>query len=365
MNPPRVTVEDVPDEETSLMAQLREAAATPTPLAEFLLDPEAIHSLTSARSSSREHRRQPSSRGASASTERGRSDKGKGKERRRSDAASSMLSIVLAEEERQAHHLKAMLRVTGERLENEVRRSDTAEQRATVAELRAREAGTRAGTAEQAQHAAEMDAARAREETKRFQMQLDTAEREMRRVQAELARLTRQKEDSDEAAAKARDMARKWQAALKDFQAREEGREEGMRMAMYKRYDDGREDGWEEGHSEGYDEGRKEGFNEGKRSGFEEGRQMGRREERKYAVHAYNRYQGDFARAYDNRTMSRESLVYPPRSTANDSQERIQHWAARTEESVRTPEIHKPRPVWLRRAVTAEPLVEGRGGADD
>ncbi|KAI0063562.1 hypothetical protein BV25DRAFT_1915064 [Artomyces pyxidatus] len=356
---PRTTVEEIPDEETSLMAQLREAASTPTPLAEFLLDPETIHSLASARTSSRDYRRHGSAT-ASPSHERSRREKGKDKERRRgSDATTSMLSIVLAEEERQAHHLKAMLRITGDRLETEVRKADSAETRATVAELRAREAAARAAAAEQAQHQAEMDAARAREETKRFQMQLDTAEREMRRVMGEMARVQRQREEADDAAAKARDAARKWQAALKDFQAREEGREEGMRIAMYRRYDDGREEGWEEGHSEGYEEGRQEGYSEGRRSGFEEGRQMGRREERKYALQAYSRYQGEPARLYDHRVMSERDLT-GGKSILSESQDRIQQWAEITEESIRTPSPKAPRPVWLRRTVTAEPLIEGR-----
>lgn len=49
-----------------------------------------------------------------------------------------MLSLVLVEEERQAHHMKAVLRSTGDRLEYEVRRADQAELRAACAESRAR-----------------------------------------------------------------------------------------------------------------------------------------------------------------------------------------------------------------------------------
>ena len=78
-------------------------------------------------------------------------------------------------------------------------------------------------------------------------------------------------------------MARKWQSALRDYQAHDEGRQEGIRLALIRRYDDGREDGWEEGRNEGWEEGREDGFLEGRRAGFEEGREMGMsmREERR------------------------------------------------------------------------------------
>ncbi|KAH9161435.1 hypothetical protein EDB89DRAFT_2116826 [Lactarius sanguifluus] len=188
---------------------------------------------------------------------------------------------MLVEEERNSSNLRALLQVTRDRLETETRRADAAESRATIAEARVREGTSRAVAAEQAQHRSELDTARAQEETKRVQMQTETAERELRRVTNELQRLTRQKEEAEAAAAKARDLARKYQSALRDYQAHEEGRQEGIRLALLRRYDDGREDGWEEGRNEGWDAGREEGFHEGRKAGFEEGRDMGRREERR------------------------------------------------------------------------------------
>ncbi|KAI9461254.1 hypothetical protein BJY52DRAFT_1203514 [Lactarius psammicola] len=188
---------------------------------------------------------------------------------------------MLVEEERNSSNLRALLQVTRDRLETETRRADAAENRATIAEARVREGTSRAVAAEQAQHRSELDTARAQEETKRVQMQTETAERELRRVTNELQRLTRQKEEAEAAAAKARDLARKYQSALRDYQAHEEGRQEGIRLALLRRYDDGREDGWEEGRNEGWDAGREEGFHEGRTAGFEEGREMGRREERR------------------------------------------------------------------------------------
>ncbi|THH21346.1 hypothetical protein EW146_g208 [Bondarzewia mesenterica] len=378
---PRVTVEDVPDDSfyglpvanssrIDLMTQLREAATTPTPLTELLQDPDAVRTLT--KSSSREYHRRTTS--PPRDGEGSRKGKEGGRRRTSAAAANSMLSLVLAEEERQVQHLKEMLRITGDRLEHEARRADQAESRATLVEVRAREANARAAAAEQAQHHSEIDAAKAREETKRYQMQLDTADRELRRVTADVVRLQRQKDEADEAAAKARDAARRWQSALRDLQAREEGREEGRRMAMFRRYDDGREDGWEEGRHEGWQAGRLEGFEEGRRQGREEGRDIGRKEERNLASKLYNRYPEERARYYDDRPryideraaervpsgktevgeiLSRHDSVLNPMLFAK-SQERIQQWAESTEESTRTPSP-KPRPAWLRRTVTANP----------
>lgn len=181
-----------------------------------------------------------------------------------------MLTLMLVEEERNSSNLKALLQITRDRLETETRRADAAESRATLAEARAREAGVRTAGVEQGLHRCELEAARAEEETKRARMQLETVERELRRATGDVQRLTRQKEEADGAAAKARDLARRWQSALRDYQAHDEGRQEGMRLALMRRYDDGREDGWEEG--------REEGFLEGQRAGFEEGRELGLRE---------------------------------------------------------------------------------------
>jgi len=129
------------------------------------------------------------------------------------------------------------------------------------AEARVREATSPNVVVEQGLHRSELDAARAEEGTKRARMQLETVERELRRVTSEMQRLARQKV-ADNAAAKARDLARRWQSALRDYQAHDEGRQEGTRLALIRGYDDGREDGWEEGRNEGWGEG----FLEGRRA---------------------------------------------------------------------------------------------------
>ena len=310
---PNVTVEDASDDEyvphvvkgcrsreaddvsltpqRSTMSYLSELRAVNPeislpPLPSPLLEPSALHHrhddrLRSPHRSRSSRTRSPTSKtqgSKSKSRERGRRD---GRERHAS--GDSVLTFMLVEEERNSSNLRALLQVTRDRLETETRRADAAESRATIAEARAREVTGRAATAEQAQHRSELDTARAQEETKRVQMQMETAERELRRVTNELQRLTRQKEEAETAAAKARDLARKYQSALRDHQAHEEGRQEGIRLALLRRYDDGREDGWEEGHTEGWDAGREEGFVEGRKAGFEEGHEMGKREVRRYA----------------------------------------------------------------------------------
>src|SRR5216683_3213658 len=176
----------------------------------------------------------------SKSRERERGRRSRTRERRPS-GTDSMLTLMLAEEERNSSTLKTLLQITRERLETETRRADAAESRAMLAEARARDVGARAAAAEQGVHRSELEAARAQEETKRAQMQLEGVERELRRVNGEMARLARQKEEADNAAAQARDLARRWQGALRDHQAHDEGRQEGMRLAMVRRYDDGRE----------------------------------------------------------------------------------------------------------------------------
>jgi hypothetical protein len=217
----------------------------------------------------------------SKSKSRERSRRDRTRERERSGGTDPMLTLMLVEEERNSSNLKALLQITRDRLEKEMRRGDAAESRATLAEARAREASGKATAVEQGLHRCELDAARAEEETKRARMQLETVERELRRVTGEMQRLTRQKEEADNAAAKSRDLARKWQSALRDYQAHDEGRQEGIRLALVRRYDDGREDGWEEG--------REEGFLEGRRAGFEEGREMGLREERRVVAPVVHR----------------------------------------------------------------------------
>lgn len=186
-----------------------------------------------------------------------------------------VLTLVLAEEERQAHQLKALLRTTGERLEAEIRKGDNAEERARTADNRARDATARAIAAESARHLAELDATRAREEITRYRLVAETSERELHKAEDDVRRLDRLKNAAEQAAADARDTARKAHQTLREWQAREEGRTEGMRVEIRRRYDEGRDDGYEDGRADGYEAGRQAGVEEGKAEGMHAGRTEG------------------------------------------------------------------------------------------
>ncbi|KAI0302487.1 hypothetical protein BC826DRAFT_965835 [Russula brevipes] len=341
---PRVIVEDASDEDSpmSLLSVLRgfDPEKPLPPLTSPHLEPLPPVQLgpPPSPSPSREGRaKSPTgtkSHGSkSKSRERGRRDRTREREReRRPSGTDSMLTMMLAEEERNSSNLKALLQITRERLDTETRRADAAESRATLADARAREAAGRATTVEQGLHRSELEAARAHEETKRAQMQLETAERELRRLTGEVQRLGRQKEEADNAAAKARDLARKWQAALRDHQSHDEGRQEGIRLALIRRYDDGREDGWEDGRNEGWDAGREEGFYEGGGLG--------------------SRRAGSWAGGRSGGARRR----------AKPSLERTRTWIESVAPDDESIQIHspKPDPAWLRRRMTPEQFLDER-----
>ncbi|EGO00008.1 hypothetical protein SERLA73DRAFT_52686 [Serpula lacrymans var. lacrymans S7.3] len=212
------------------------------------------------------------------------------------------MGLVLAEEERQAQHLKSVLRATADRLEHEIRRADKAVSRAEYAEMRAREMTTRVTSAESGKQTAELDATRAKEEAKRYQLQCESLERQLKRMQADASSLQKLKVEADESASRARDTARKFQVELKNLQEREEGREESRRFGMHKWFKSGRAEGFDAGHLEGFEEGREEGFEEGREVGFDEGLKAGRKEgfndgweqglqdEREHALKAFDKF---------------------------------------------------------------------------
>ena len=351
-----------------LLNELREASVSPTPIHEILRDPAILSSLLTHRkkprrpsSSShtpstrgvatpsevpserererdrdrdRDHARTESNRARDFSRERDTSTlrgsetastitvkprkKDRDRDRDRESDSASILTQVLAEEERQARHLKAVLRSTGARLEEELRRADLAETRARTAEISVQDLSSRLAASEAGRHQAELDATRAQEECRRWQLQADTAERETRRLQAELSRMERAKIEVEQAEREAREAARRAEQTLREWQAREQGREEVRRLEVRRRYSDGRDDGFEDGRAEGYEAGRQdgyeegrdvgyetgrtEGFNAGRLTGFEEGRKAsyaegyeaghakGRKEERVRALEAFDRF---------------------------------------------------------------------------
>jgi len=374
--------------------ELREAADSPTPLAELLHDPIALRSLIGHKKS-----RRPSGASSSRGEHTGSSSKATEKSERKKDKdsdASSILTLVLAEEERQAHHLKALLRTTGERLENETRRADQAERRANAAESMAREANGRLSSAETGKHQSELDVARAREEIARYRAQADILERDLRRAETEAQKLERMRSEAEHAATEAKESARKAQQTLREWQAREEGREDSWKVNVMRRYNDGREDGFEDGRAEGYEaghaegfeegheagasEGRTEGYNAGRLAGFEEGKNVGwqegfeeglergRKEAREEALRAFDKF---VASEFEHRPTSFVSDV-------ESEEDRTQEWVESTRKSLNRsgshsshgvsrepdlepvqevyPEPPQQPPVWLHRRLNANAL---------
>lgn len=285
-----------------LVSQVRDACFTSSPLADILQDPYLSRSLTATRPRAS---RRPSTSTLERSRSRTRKDD-------RSDA-SSVLTIVLAEEERQGNHLKSLLRSAGDRLDTEIRRADQAESRVQFSESRALELQMRLSSSDASRHQAELDSARSKEELRRYQMKLEISERELLRVRGNVAILTRQKEDAEREANKARDLSRDYLQKIREYEAREDGREEGRRIGQRKGYNVGWEECWPvahaEGHGEGYGAGRSEGYSDGhakgykagkvvgydeakkkaKAEGFSEGLDRGRKEERERALDAFDK----------------------------------------------------------------------------
>lgn len=281
-----------------LVSQVHEAAYSPSPLVGLLQDPYVVRSLTRRRSRSRSARR-PSTSGP----ERGR------REDKENDSMN-VLTVVLAEEERQVNHLRALLRTTAERLEDERVRANQAENRADFNESRVRELQMKLTNSEATKHSADLETERAKDESHRMKMQMDMLEREVQRLRNSLGNMTKRKDDAEREASEAQDVARKAEQRLREYEAEQEGRDEGRRLASKKNYDAGWRECWpvahEEGRTHGYGEGHEEGFNKGraeakltcyeegrkkgKLEGYQEGLERGMREERDRALEEFDKF---------------------------------------------------------------------------
>ncbi|KAG2368338.1 hypothetical protein BDR07DRAFT_1448241 [Suillus spraguei] len=208
------------------------------------------------------------------------------------------MSLVVAEEEKQAQHLRSTLRSTGDRLDQEMRRAKQAESKAEFAELRVRELTVRVSAAETGKRYAELDAERANEEMRRYQMRIESLERQVTKFQADIRILERQRNEADESASRARDTARKNVIEESPIYDRKKwfvtGHNEGWDAGYAEGFDDGREDGFEEGRQYGIREGRESRFKQGRKmgrtEGFENDREQGRHEKRQSAHHAFDKF---------------------------------------------------------------------------
>ncbi|KDR75796.1 hypothetical protein GALMADRAFT_226445 [Galerina marginata CBS 339.88] len=258
-----------------LVAQVREATYSPSPLIRILQDPSILP--TESADNGKKERRRPS-----------RSP------RRREHRSPMVAAIAIAEEERQAKHLKALLRSSGDRLEHEMRRADDATARAEWAERREREALERTKAAEAAKQEMHIESMRLERDIRNYQLQLEAAQIETRRLQDDLADARREVEELDRAEAKAQQSLHKYRVAMHDSETQMQERTAEIYRMADNYYEDGREDGYDEGYDKGYEDGRKtgvrEGVKKGRNEGVKEGREQGRQEERRNALEAFDKF---------------------------------------------------------------------------
>ncbi|KAF8967848.1 hypothetical protein BDZ97DRAFT_1916433 [Flammula alnicola] len=259
-----------------LMAQMREATYSPSPLLRILNDPTLLSSESAE--DLRRNRRRPS----------------RSPGRRREHRSPLVAAIAIAEEERQANHLKALLRSSGDRLEYEMRRADDATARASFAERQESEALARAKAAEAENERMEIESMRLERDSRNYQIQLEASQRETRRLQDDMHDIRREMEDLQNSEAKAHESVRKYQLALHELQIQMRNREVQIQGVVDRCYEDGREDGYDEGYEKGYDDGRKsglkEGLKKGRKEGVKEGREEGRNGERRNAIEAFEKF---------------------------------------------------------------------------
>lgn len=320
-----------------IVSQVHEAAYSPSPLVGLLQDPYLVRSLARRRSRSRSARR-PST---SATPERGR------KEDKENDSMN-VLTVVLAEEERQVNHLRALLRTTADRLEDERVRANQAENRADFNESRVRELQMKLTNSEATKHSADLDTERAKDECHRMKMQMDMLDREVQRLRNSLANMTKRKDDAEREASEAHDTARKAEQRLREYEAEQEGRDEGRRLASKKNYDAGWRECWpvahEEGRAQGYNEGHDEGINKGKADAklafYEEGRKKGKLEGYQEGIERGTREERDRALQQFDKFLEEEVSA-----SVHDRHDRVQRWVSSLAQAAdRTKERHsRPR----------------------
>lgn len=114
-----------------IVSRIREATFSPSPLFRILHDPTILPP-------------------DSPDYPRSRRDRNPGSSHRRSRERRTEIiaAIAIAEEEKQSRELKSLLRITGERLEYEIKRADAATVRADIAERQEKIYLARARTAE-------------------------------------------------------------------------------------------------------------------------------------------------------------------------------------------------------------------------
>ncbi|KJA29032.1 hypothetical protein HYPSUDRAFT_128758 [Hypholoma sublateritium FD-334 SS-4] len=254
---------------------MRDATYSPSPLLNILHDPTLL---------------------SAGSTEnlRGSRRPSRSPGRRREHRTPIVAAAALAEEERQANHLKSLLRISGDRLEYEMRRADEAVARADSAERQEREALRRARAAEVENERIQAESVRLERDMRNYQMQLEVSQREARRFQDDILPIEQEMEEVQLSEARAQESIRKYQATLREYERQMKERASQMKVALERWYESGRESGYEEGYDQGHQDGRRVGLKEGRKLGRKEGviegREQGHNEERRNAVEAFEKF---------------------------------------------------------------------------
>ncbi|KAF9012417.1 hypothetical protein BDQ17DRAFT_700787 [Cyathus striatus] len=279
----------------NMLAQVIEATNSPSPLSRILQDP-ALSIPRPRRKKSERSSRSP----------------------RREHRSPLVVAMTLLEEERQANHLKALLRQACERIEQEMLKTDQALSRADSAETRALEATLKVTTLENAKRHAEGESMRRDCQVKEYEIRLDSLQKELRRAQDDIRKLEQQKRNAESSAERAKDSMTNLEMRLRDLKALEEGREEGRRLNIQRVFHDAHNEGWNEGYEQGYGEGKRDGkeqgLRRGRKEGLKEGKEQGRNEERRNALEAFDRFLTEEMGSYNDSSRRWAQSIYHPNS---------------------------------------------------
>jgi hypothetical protein len=152
---------------------------------------------------------------------------------------------MLVAEEQECTNLRKMLAMMTSQLREETQRADDADRRA-------RDVVVRFKGAMEAKLVVEQDAARVNEELRLYKIQLENAQKEIYKAQSVLNDVDSQRVEAEEAAARARDTARK----LKEQRLIDIAREEGRRMGIKEGLARGQDVGYRQGRAAAYARGR-------------------------------------------------------------------------------------------------------------
>jgi len=211
----------------------RQVIDSPSPLVRLLDDPTLF-----PRTSKRDTRR-----------------KGKSPDHR----TTMVAELALKEEERQAVHLKSLLRTSTNQLEDEIRRADEANMRAEYAECREKATASRLQKAESERDQALLNSNRLQRDLHSYQMQLEEALRQVQLLQAELEDVGRDFEEMDR---QTRTTAHQQDASVQAIETQIRRREEDLQKSLDETFENGRADGYAAGYQTGFDAGRRRGIKE-------------------------------------------------------------------------------------------------------